>query len=139
MRNWWHSMCHAEEAQAEAEDRLERRPGDDLRPDRLEPALDAAHQPVVFESLVVRLVLLHHEALVARARRQRGVAPPAITVAVGQMGVERHVGPARGEGVPVGERAVRGELAPHAVRRHEREPFKQRCGHRQPHVIHLSN
>ena len=46
----------AEEAIAEAQDRLQRRSSGDLRDDRLEPAFDVALQWIVFEALVVRLM-----------------------------------------------------------------------------------
>jgi hypothetical protein len=83
--------------------------------DRLEPALDAAHQPVVFEALVVRLVRLPPERPLAGTRGERAVAPPAVAVPFGQVGVEREVVPARGEGRPVVQMAhgfePRAELA----------------------------
>jgi hypothetical protein len=85
----------------------------DLRLDGLEPALDPADQPVVFEALVVRRVGLTREMQPARARRESPVTPAAIAMAVGQVHVEGEVVPARRERCPIGQSRGSPELGAH--------------------------
>jgi hypothetical protein len=63
----------------------------------------------------MRRMRLSLETRLARARREGPVAPAPIAMAVGQVGVQRKIVPARGERVPVGEAAQRSELGPRAL------------------------
>jgi hypothetical protein len=116
MRNWVRLdvPIHARlerpvEAQAERDDRAEGATRGDRGLDRLEPALDPAHEAVVLDPLVMRLVRLAPELAAACSRRERGVPAAAVAMALGQVGVEGEVVPARAERLPVGELALRGE------------------------------
>ena len=75
------------------------------RVDRLEPALEAAVQGVVFDRLPVRS--LRHEADVGFVDDEAGMAAAPVAAAVAQVGVGRQLVPRRPERVELGDLGAR--------------------------------
>jgi hypothetical protein len=102
-----------------------------MRPDRLEPALDAADELVVLARLVVRRMRLAYETALTRRRGEGAVAPAAVAMPLGKVCVEDELVPARGERGPVREGTGALERCANLRARGEGEaPFAEGCGER---------
>ena len=111
MRNWCASTyhgcapfsCEAQRGEARAACARQAGCGHDAGVDRLEPALEAAVQRVVFDRLPVRAVR-HQARPPPPSTTKHGVPAAPVAAAVAQVGVGRQVVPRRPQRVERGER-----------------------------------
>jgi len=101
-----------EEVAAEAQHGLKALALCDVVADRFEPAFDVALQRVVIQALVMRLMRPAFDGAIAQRMKDR-MAAAAMAADLGQINVRREVVPTVGEGVPVLQRAVLKQMAPH--------------------------
>src|SRR5215469_10646648 len=92
LRRWGHPV---EQRTTGGEDRSQRLMTPDWFGNRFEPALDPAVQRVVVAALVMRLMRLAQKA--GRRRAVAGKTAAPIAAAIGHVGVDTEIVPARGE------------------------------------------
>ena len=132
MRNWCASTYQrlsALQSRREGGEREQRaapcRSGDDVGLDRLEPALEAAVQGVVFDRLPVRA--LRHESDLGAVDDEAGVTAAPVAAAVPQVRIRRQRVPRRPQRVEL-DRAGAGEAREVGRREHGVAAFRERSG-----------